>query len=379
MTPLEQLRETSMARRLPFGRRLLVAQALVLVTGALATFAAAMVIGPSIFHDHLSQAGMTNSPEETDHVEQAFRSALLVSIGVAVVVAVAAALAASLYFSRRVQRSIGDVAAGASEIAAGRVGAHVADPGLGPEFATLAATYNMLGERLAATEATRRRMLADLAHEMRTPLATVDAHLEAVEDGVRRLDDGTLDVIRASTQRLRRLAEDIAAVSNAEEGNLAISPVPVEAVALAETAVATAREAYAARGVALELGQAPASGTVLVDPDRMGQVLGNLLDNALRHTETGGTVSVECRRSDPGWVELVVADTGEGIPAEHLGHVFDRFYRVDTARDRRRGGSGIGLSIARALVEAHGGDIAVTSDGPGLGSTFTVRLPVASH
>ena len=133
MTQAEQLRETSVARRLPFGRRLLVAQALVLVTGALATFAAAMVIGPSIFHDHLSQAGMTNSPEETDHVEQAFRSALLVSIGVAVVVAVAAALAASLYFSRRVQRSIGDVAAGASEIAAGRVGAHVADPGLGPE------------------------------------------------------------------------------------------------------------------------------------------------------------------------------------------------------------------------------------------------------
>lgn len=379
MTTAGQRGDRASRGRLPFGRRLLLAQALVLVTGALTTFAAAMVIGPSIFHDHLAQAGMTNSAEETHHVEQAFRSALLISIGVAVVAAVAAALGASLYFSRRVQRSLGDVAAGAAEIAAGRQGAHVADPGLGPEFATLAATYNTLGERLAATEATRRRMLADLAHEMRTPLATVDAHLEAVEDGVRQLDESTLGVIRASTQRLRRLAEDIAAVSSAEEGNLVISATPVDVNSLAEAAVATARERYAAQGVALVLAEGAPAGTVLVDPDRMGQVIGNLLDNALRHSEPGGTVTVSCRRAEGRWIELLVTDTGEGIPGEHLIHVFDRFYRVDTARDRRRGGSGIGLSIARALVEAHGGEIAAASDGPGLGTTFTVRLPLADR
>jgi signal transduction histidine kinase len=216
-------------------------------------------------------------------------------------------------------------------------------------------------------------MLADLAHEMRTPLATVDAHLEAVEDGVRTFDQETLDVIRGSTQRLGRLAEDITAVSRAEEGDLAVSPQPVEAAALAHAAAEGARDRYGVKGVRLEV-EPDAAGQVRVDPDRMAQVLGNLLDNALRHTPAGGRVSLSCRRVDE-WVEFSVADTGEGVPAEHLPHLFDRFYRVDTARDRSRGGSGIGLSIAKALVEAHGGTIAADSDGPGTGSTFTVRLP----
>ena len=109
----------------------------------------------------------------------------------------------------------------------------------------------------------------------------------------------------------------------------------------------------------------------------MGQVLGNLLDIALRHTPAGGAVHLRVALPDAGWVELRVSDTGEGIAAEHLPHVFERFYRADPARGRRRGGSGIGLTISRALVEAHGGGISVTSAGPGQGATFTVRLPVA--
>jgi signal transduction histidine kinase len=113
---------------------------------------------------------------------------------------------------------------------------------------------------------------------------------------------------------------------------------------------------------------------VRIDADRIGQVLGNLLDNALRHTPPGGTVTLACRRVD-NWVEYRVADTGDGVAADHLPHLFDRFYRVDTARDRGHGGSGIGLAIAKALVESHGGGISVTSPGPGHGTTFRVRLP----
>jgi two-component system, OmpR family, sensor histidine kinase BaeS len=284
-----------------------------------------------------------------------------------------AALVVSWYFSHRVQRSIRDVAAAAGNIAAGRHGARVPDPRLGGEFSTLAGTFNALADRLEATDTTRRRMLADLAHEMRTPLATIDAHLEAVEDGVRPMDEQTIGVIRRSTQRLGRLAEDITAVSRAEEGKLDISPVPVDASEIARAAVAVAGERFDAKNVDLQLKDEHA-GPLMVDPDRIGQVLGNLLDNALRHTASEGAVIMTNRRRDR-WVEFVVTDDGEGIAAEALDHVFDRFYRVDTARDRNHGGSGIGLAIAKALVEAHGGQITAVSEGPGQGAVFTVRVP----
>lgn len=362
------------AGRAGFATRLLAAQGLVLAAMALTTWLVSSAVGPSIFHGHLQQAGAMHTDRETEHVEQAFWSALLVSISVALLIAVAAAFAVSIYFSRRIQRSIGAVSAAASQIAAGRYRSRLADPGLGSEFATLTDTLNELAQRLEAVETTRRRMLSDLAHEMRTPLATIDAHLEAVEDGVRDLDATTLAVIGTSTARLRRLAEDIGAVSRAEEGNLPVALTDVDANDVVRAATAAATDQYDARGVALLVRTEPAPVAVRLDPDRIGQVLANLLDNALRHTPGGGTVTLTCRRAG-AWVELTVSDTGEGIAPEHLGHVFDRFYRADTARDRARGGSGIGLSIAKALVEAHGGTVAVASPGPGGGTTFTIRLP----
>ena len=358
-----------------FATRLLLAQSLVLVAGALTTWLVASAVGPGIFDDHLEQAGVAHSEEETQHVEVAFTSALLVSVSVALVAAAAAALAVSWYFSRRIQRSIGHVAEASSRIAAGRYDTHVDDPGLGTEFAALAGTYNHLADRLEATETTRRQMLADLAHEMRTPLASIDAHLEAIEDGVRHLDSDTVAVLRSSTRRLRRLAEDIVAVSHVEEGNLRLELRSMEAATIAATAAEAARDRYENQGVRLDVDLHPA-GRVDVDPDRFGQVLGNLLDNALRHTPEGGRVTVSCRRVEH-WVEYDVVDTGDGIAAQHLPHLFDRFYRVDNARDRTHGGSGIGLSIAKALVEAHGGGISATSAGSGRGSTFSVRLPRA--
>lgn len=358
-----------------FAGRLLLAQALVLLAGAVTTWVVASVVGPGIFRDHVRQSGVAHSAAETRHVEEAFFSALLISISLALLAAAAAALAVTWYLSRRVQRSLTAVTASASEIAAGRHGSRVPDPGLGREFGTLAATYNALAARLEQTDTTRRRMLGDLAHEMRNPLATIDAHLEAVEDGVRDLDEATLGVIRGSIRRLRRLAEDIGAVSRAEEGNLDLTMGPVRAAALAQTAGQGALDRFAAKGVHLHV-EAETTERIVVDPERIGQVLGNLLDNALRHTPSGGTVTLTCRRVGQ-WVEFAVVDTGEGIGPQHIGHVFDRFYRADTARDRDRGGSGIGLSIAKALIEAHGGGVSVTSAGLGQGSSFTVRLPAS--
>ena len=351
----------------------MVAQALVLGAGALTSWVVASAVGPSLFREHLGRAGDSHTPSETLHIEEAFATALLLSVSVALVAAVAMALAVSWYFSRRVQHSIRTVTAAAAGIAGGHFDVRVPSPGLGTEFDTLAEGYNALAAQLETVEVTRRRLLADLAHEMRTPLATVEAHLEAIEDGVRQLDAETMRVIRSSTGRLRRLAEDISAVSRAEEGRLEIRRRVVDAETVAAAAAAAALERYAAKGVELRTDTLD-PGQVWIDPDRIGQVLTNLLDNALRHTPTGGIVTLGCRRLEHH-VEFAVSDTGDGVTAEHLPHLFDRFYRVDTARDRVHGGSGIGLSIAKALVEAHGGHISAASAGPGLGSTFVVRLP----
>jgi len=361
-----------------FATRLLIAQALVLLAGAMSSWLVASAVGPGIFRDHLQRAGVAQTSAEATHVEEAFASALIVSLLVALVASMLMALAVTWYFTRRVQRSITAVADSASEIATGRYSSRVPSPGLGGEFDQLAATFNQLAERLETVEITRRRMLADLAHEMRTPLATLDAHLEALEDGVRDLDEPTLAVLRSSTQRLGRLAQDINAVSRAEEGKLEINLVLTDPRDLIEAASRAAHDRYRAKGVGLVKGVAT-DATVSVDRERMGQVLGNLLDNALRHTPRGGTVTLACRSIDNNWVEFIVRDSGEGIEPEHLTHLFDRFYRADTARNRQQGGSGIGLTITRALVEAHGGGISASSPGRGRGATFTVRLPVVAR
>lgn len=360
-------------RRSGFGTRLMSAQTLVLLAGAVTTWVVAAIVGPAIFRDHLNRAGVSYTESEAGHLERAFTSSLAISISIALIAATATALAVTWYFSRRVQRSVAQVAAAAEHVATGQYDARVNDPGLGREFAVLAATSNTLAQRLRATETVRRRMLADLAHEMRTPLATVDAHLEAIEDGVRSLDQDTLAVIRLSTQRLRRLAEDISAVSHAEESILDIAREPIAAADVARAAARTFGDRCTAAGVTLDTALTT-DAHVLVDSDRIGQVLTNLLDNALRHTPSGGTVRLACTTRGP-WVEYVVADTGDGIAPEHVDHVFDRFYRSDAARARAHGGAGIGLSIAKALVEAHDGEITAASPGPGLGTTLTVHLP----
>ncbi len=353
--------------------RMMIAQTLVLTAGAVTTWLVASLVGPSIFRTHLGRAQVANTGAEAEHVEEAFVSALLISLSVAVVAAVGAALLVSWYFSRRIRGSIGAVTEGARGIAAGRYDGRVTDPGLGPEFETLTDAYNQLAERLGDIEMTRRRLLSDLAHEMRTPLAAIDAHLEAIEDGVREPNADTLEVIRSSSRRLRLMAEDLGALSQAEEGGLTFDLRRVAASSVVDSAVAAATDRFRAHGTGLAT-EVASRRAVRADPDRLGQVMANLLDNALRHTPAGGHVLVRAFDADDE-VAIQVADDGDGIAAAHLPHVFERFYRIDTARDRDHGGSGIGLSIAKALVEAHGGSLVASSAGPGAGTTFTVRLP----
>ncbi|WP_082537971.1 cell wall metabolism sensor histidine kinase WalK [Angustibacter sp. Root456] len=356
--------------------RLLLAQLLVLVAGAVTAWVVTVAIGPPLFHEHLRRAGVAASPAEVTHAEEAFRSATVISLTLALLAALATALGVSIYVTRRVGRSVAAVADAATDVAAGHYEARVPPAGLGEEFDELGGAFNAMAVRLGSVEQTRSRLLADLAHELRTPVTTLDAYLEGLEDGVAVLDAETLAVLHEQTRRLTRLASDVSAVSSAEEYRLELRAQRTPPEQLARAAAAAAADRYAARGVELQVVAAPGTPAVDADPDRMGQVLGNLLDNALRHTPPHGavTMSVEPRA---GGVAIAVSDDGEGIAAEHLPHVFERFYRADAARSRSDGGSGLGLAIAKALTDAHGGHISVTSDGAGKGATFTVWLPAA--
>lgn len=362
--------------RIGLAGRLFAAQVLVVLAGSATLGLVAAAVGPAIFHDHLRRTTSQVSPETSRHVEEAYASASGISLVVAMVATLAAAVAASAYLARRAARPIGQLARAAADVAEGRYGVRVVGPGLGAEFDTLASAFNAMAARLHETENARRRLLADLGHEMRTPIATIEAYLEAVEDGVAVDDEDALSVLRTQTGRLRRLAEDLGAVSRAEEHQLDLRPVRVAPGHLVHTAVAAARPRYAIKGVTLVERLDPDVPEVDADPERIGQALGNLLDNALRHTPPGGRVEVALRHG-PSGPEIRVADTGEGIPADHLPYVFERFYRVDAARDRDHGGSGIGLAIVRAVVTEHGGRVSAESPGSGAGATFTLTLPAA--
>ena len=358
------------------GLRLLLAQAAVMLAGGATTLAVAAVVGPPLFHEHLERAGMADHPEGLLHAEEAYRYATAISIGVAVGVAAVTAMVVTGYFSSRLQRSVAEVSAAAAAVAGGHFDSRVSPPRLGAEFADLAEAFNSMAQRLNAVDTSRRQMFADLAHEIRTPVAVLDAYVEAVEDGVKELDRPTAAVLRDQTQRLVRFSEDFAALARAEEGMVAISPAWVDPAALVDAAVTAASGRYEAAAVELSCDRAPNLPSVWADRQRLAQVLDNLLDNALRHTAPGGTVCLRAQ-AVADTLTLTVADSGEGIGAEHLPRIFERFYRVDQARDRRHGGAGIGLAVAKALTEAHGGRIAASSPGPGRGTTITVALPLA--
>lgn len=374
MTPTVTATESHLRRSPGVGARLLLAQALVLIAGGATTWIVAVIVGPPLFREHLRRAGVAHQSNEQFHAEQAYRYATAISIAVAVGVAALTALLVTWYFSRRLQRSVAEVASAATAVADGRYDIRVSPLRLGEDFANLAQAFNRMSERLESVEATRRQLFGDLAHEIRTPVAVLQAYAVAVQDGVNTLDPKTVAIIHDQANRLVRLSEDFAALAQAEEGAGAVAPQWVDPHTTITTAVAAAADRYAAKGVELTSNVGNALPALWADPLRLAQVLGNLLDNALRHTPPGELVDVSATAAGAA-VIIRVTDNGDGIAAEHLPHVFERFYRADIARDRQHGGAGIGLAIAKALTEAHGGRITAASRGPELGSTFTITLP----
>ena len=361
------------------GTRLLLSQAVVLAASVVTAGLVAALVGPPIFHSHLLRAGGTMLASEMDHIEEAFQDASLISLGIALVIALICALLVTWYVTGRIQRPLVVLTSAAREMGRGHYGARAAVAGAGPELTSLAAAFNSMAERLETVEDTRRRLLSDLAHELRTPVATIGAYLDGLDDGVVVWGPEASGVIRAQTDRLVRLCDDIAEVSRAEEGRVTLDRSTHTVADLIHAAEHNVRAAYAAKDVTLTTDLADGDGVYVdVDPQRIGQVYANLLSNALRHTPSGGTVLLSVA-AGPDEVELMVSDTGEGLTREQVLHVFERFYRADSSRSRDSRGSGIGLTIAKAIVDAHGGSLTASSPGRGRGATFRMTLPRAGQ
>ncbi len=351
--------------------RLLVSQIGVSVAMALTMVVVAVIVGPPLFEAHMLEAGHS-SPDVLAHSEEAFTAAGTLALGTGLAIAATGAIIVSVLISRRLRRSLTDLGEAAARISDGDYGLRVASAD-SRELATLADSFNTMAGKLATVEGSRRRLLTDLAHEIRTPLASMEICVESLEDGAIEPGPEAWAILTGQIERIARLAEDLGQVSAAEEGRLNLRRRPTDANALAEAAVLAARDGFERKGIQLELHQGPEL-VVGVDPARIGQVLGNLLSNALRHTRSGGHVDVAVEADGDG-VNLLVLDDGEGIAEEHLSRVFERFYRVDAARDRDHGGTGVGLAISRAIARAHGGELTAASPGPGKGTTFTLHLP----
>ena len=342
------------------------------------------LLGPSLFDQMLSRhadhhpgmMGEAMTGPMRDISSEAFQDALFEAVVISTIVATLVALLISIFVSSRITSPLRELAAGSQRIAAGDYRVRV-EPPEDDEIGELAATFNSMAARLEDTEQRRVRLIGDVAHELRTPLATLQGNLEGLQDGVIEPTSELWEQLHSETSRLARLVDDLQELSRVESGQTRLAIEPVAPGGLVETAALRLETQFADKGVELRREIADDLPLVAADSDRTIQILTNLLSNALRYTPPGGTISVSVEAND-GFVQFVVADTGSGIPAEHLPHIFDRFYRVDRARTRALGGSGIGLSIAKALVEAQGGEIRAESAGPDEGSIFWFTLSVVN-
>ena len=354
--------------------RLLVAF-LVVVAATLGTVAVAtLLVGPGYFAEamgHLPGDPMGDAMALA--TQAAFEEAMQRALIAATVIAVASATVVSIAVAARIAGPIGALAAAARRVAGGHYAERVpvADP---DELGELADSFNEMAGSLEATERRRLQLVGDVAHELRTPLTTLDGYLEGLEDGVIEPSEATWRLLRAETGRLTRLVNDLSELWRAEARQLPLRIEAVDLAALAGEVVDRFRPLAAAGGIALVLRAGPA--TARADRDRVAQVLANYLSNALRHAPDGSVVTATTSASG-GRVTLDVTDQGPGLAVEQLEAVFERFYRVDAARSRASGGSGIGLAIVRALAGAMGGRAWAESRGPGTGATFVLELPAA--
>jgi two-component system, OmpR family, sensor histidine kinase BaeS len=363
--------------------KIFLAYLLVIAAGVSTMIVAIVVSAPTLF-DNLVAAMMDSQTAMRDAmmaqmqpiVTQAFQSAMIAALLLSAGAATLVAVAVSLFISARIVTPLRRLLAASRRITAGHYGERV-PVGEPDELGALAAQFNTMAAALEGAERRRVVLIGDVAHELRTPLATIEGYTEGLLDGVVTPDIATWALLHDEVGRLRRLVQDLQELSRAEARQIPLQLHPEPPATLVTQAAARLAAQFAEKDITLVVTIPADLPAVLTDADRIIQVLINLLGNALRATPLGGTVCVSAERLDDA-IAFHVSDNGIGIAPEHLPQLFERFYRVDKARSRALGGSGIGLAIAKALVEAHDGRIWAESPGPGQGATFSFTLPITA-
>jgi len=313
----------------------------------------------------------TGDALERDSLAERYLRRTLQASGYAAVGAAAAALLLAILLANTLTRPLRELTAATQAVAQGDL-EHQVPVRSKDELGELAASFNQMSADLAQATALRRQMTADIAHDLRSPLTAISGFVEAMRDGVLKPTPARFEAMYVETQRLRRLVDDLRTLSLTDAGELRMDRQAVPARMLLERLAAAYHQRADEQEIVITIQVDPDTPDLHVDQDRMAQVLSNLIDNALRYTPPGGEIRLGARAQGAATL-LTVLDTGAGIPPEHLPHVFDRFYRGDSARSRDGGESGLGLAIAKALVEAHGGTISAAST-LGAGTTFTIAL-----
>lgn len=352
--------------------RLLLAN-LVVAGAALGTVVVAVsLVGPGYFAQAMGHLPGDPMGAMMDAATRAaFNDAVRNALVAAGLISVVCSIVVSLALSGAIAGPVGRLVSASRRIAAGHYAERVPE-GQG-EFGELARSFNAMTGSLEATEQRRLELVGDVAHELRTPLSTLDGYLEGLEDGVIRPAPETWQLLRRETSRLTRLVDDLQELWRAEARQLPLLIEPVDASEVAREVVDHFAGQPDAPRITFE-SETPDPPMVRADRDRLAQILANYMSNAIRYSPNGAAVQVSVTRTEDD-VEVAVKDAGPGLTPEQRARVFERFYRIDPSRSRALGGSGIGLAIARALAQAMGGAVRADSDGAGRGSTFTVALP----
>jgi two-component system sensor histidine kinase BaeS len=363
-------------RNLRLSSKLLIAQLAILGVGALTLSLTAFLVAPGLFSRHLAQMG-DNSPMLRIHTHEAFISAMSRSLVFAGIASLIATTLIGWVFVRRVADPIEQLANAADSLADRVYPVELPAGGFSREIRKLNDAFERMSSDLQLSEERRVNLLADLAHELRTPLATINAYIDGLEDGVVPAGAESWATLRLQISRLNRLVDDLKAASASDEHSMSMHFVPADLHELILSAVAIFEARCEVEDKELRYIKSPERLLVKADIERLGQVFSNLLDNACRHTSSGGIIEIMV--TDLGQdVAIVVADNGTGINHEAVGRVFERFFREDPSRKVNNTGSGLGLTIARTIVEVHRGTIKAVSPGRLGGATFVIVLPKLS-
>lgn len=340
----------------------------------------AMMSGGNMAQAPTPATGASNAQELEVDLFANYQTSVSEALALAAGAALIAAVLASFLISRQVVGPVQKMMVASHRIADGEYAERITVPGIVhsnqlDELDQLALSFNQMADKLEKTEIMRRQLIGDVSHELRTPLTAIKGYMEGLMDGVMSATPETYQQVFTEADRLQRLVNDLQELSRVEAGAFSLDLKPVSINSLIETVASNLGRQFEEKGIHLQIQLDASLPELAADPDRILQVLTNLIGNALQYTQPGGDIYIRTMRNQNEAV-ITITDTGVGIAPDQLANIYKRFYRADKSRSRTSGGSGIGLTIAQALVKAHRGRIWAESPGEGKGSSFHFTLPL---